>query len=350
MKLSQCWLKVTVLLVLPLILFLVIRNIRIDQERTLRHPNSVKALAFVANGRQLATSDSSIGNLSLWNVPSRKLIRRKWNNSACVIADSFIQQGKMLAHFRADYEMELWDVQSGRLVRTVNWNNKINPQLEDLRSGVLSPDGKTLATVTWISRNTWSTFAGNKLRLWDVATGKLKHIIEDEAEPNTYGSPVWSLAFSADAKLLATGNAHGVVSLWDTKLGKIRAKLSGHSGMVTVAFSPDGKFLASGSTSNVFGQQADGSIRLWDVQKGTLLRTIVNSGSGVAALVFSPDGKKLVGGTITGSGGVWDVTTGQLLQSLTSHKDSILSLAFTPDARTLATGSQDRTVKLWIIS
>ncbi len=256
----------------------------------------------------------------------------------------------MLAHFGADYQMELWEVQSGRLARTANWNNKINPRLEELRSGLISPDGKTLVTVTWISRNTWSNFAGNKLRLWDVATGKLKHIMDEEAEPNTYGSPVWSVAFSPDARLLATGNTQGGVSLWDMPSGKLREKLSGHSGLVTVVFSPDGKSLASGSTSNVFGQQADGGVKLWDVQKGTLLHTFVNGGNGVTALTFSPDSKKLAVGTINGNGSVWEMARGHLLQSLTGHKASILTLAFSPDGKTLATGSQDRTVKLWIIS
>ena len=346
MKLSQHWLRGASLLILPVILFFLIRSIRIDQKRTLRHLNPVKSMVFVANGRQLATYD---GNHRLWDLPSRNLVRTQGGYiSGGTIADSFVQQGEMIAHFASEYEMELRDIQSGRLMRTVDWNNKINPRSEHISAGVLSPDGKTLATATSTVRSTLSGFTGNKLRLWDVATKKLRCVM---AEPHVgFGSPIWSMTFSPDAKILAGANADGFISLWDTQQGKLRHKLSGQSGLITIVFSPDGMFLASGSSSNFFGQQRDGSIKLWDVHKGILLRTFVSAGTGIRALTFSPDSKKLASGTINGNGNVWDVTTGHSLQRLSSHKDAILSLAFTPDGKTLATGSEDKTVKLWTIN
>ena len=107
-----------------------------------------------------------------------------------------------------------------------------------------------------------------------------------------------------------------------------------------LAFSPDGKTLASGSD--------DKSIILWDVIKRQPRFRLREPCSAVLSLAFSPDGKTLAGGTLEENITLWDSATGQTIGNpLTRHDSAVLSLAFSPDGKTLASSSQDKTVLLW---
>jgi len=124
---------------------------------------------------------------------------------------------------------------------------------------------------------------------------------------------------------------------------KLRDTLNGHMGPVNgVAYSPDGKTLASGGGK---------TIKLWDVATGKELVTFQGHTLGVYAVAFSPDGKTLA----SGSGWIepeevklWDVATGKTLATIKGKPDDVVStVAFSPDGKTLASGSWNGTVKLW---
>ncbi|WP_327064606.1 nSTAND1 domain-containing NTPase [Kitasatospora sp. NBC_01302] len=151
--------------------------------------------------------------------------------------------------------------------------------------------------------------------------------------------PVASVAFSPDGNTLATGSRDRTVRLWDVQTRRQLATLTGQSGSVdSVTFSPDGRTLATSSE--------DGTVRLWDVKTRHLLSTLDDTASPV---VFSPDGQTLATGGKQGTVRLWDVRTQHLLTTLTGHNDSsALSVAFSPDGKTLATGgSTDALVQLW---
>ena len=158
---------------------------------------------------------------------------------------------------------------------------------------------------------------------------------------HSYG--VNSVSFSPDGKYLASGSSDKTIKLWDVASGICLKTLSGHSGVVySVSFSPDGKYLASGS--------ADKTIKLWDVASGRNLQTLRRHSGSVESVSFSPDGKYLASGSYDNTIKLWDVASGRNLQTLSGHSSYVESVSFSPDGKYLASGSYDNTIKLWDVA
>ncbi|MCJ1426480.1 hypothetical protein MMC29_004383 [Sticta canariensis] len=149
-----------------------------------------------------------------------------------------------------------------------------------------------------------------------------------------------AIAFSPDGKVLASASNDQTVKLWDAGTGAVLQMLEGHEDRVTtVAFSPDGKVLASASY--------DLTVKLWDAGTGAALQTLKGHSRSVYAVAFSPDGKVLASASDDRTVKLWDAGTGAALQTLEGHSHSVYAVAFSPDGKVLASASEDRRVKLW---
>ncbi|MFM6396889.1 MAG: protein kinase domain-containing protein, partial [Planktothrix sp.] len=149
-----------------------------------------------------------------------------------------------------------------------------------------------------------------------------------------------SVAFSPDGRTLASGSDDNTIKLWDVQNRRQIATLTGHSHYVIfIAFSPDGRTLASGSR--------DMTIKLWDVQSQREIATLTGHSKIVWSVAFSPDGRMLASGSQDKTIKLWDVQSQREITTLTGHPDIVNSVAFSPDSRTLASGSGDKTIKMW---
>jgi tRNA A-37 threonylcarbamoyl transferase component Bud32 len=187
---------------------------------------------------------------------------------------------------------------------------------------VFSPDGRLLAVASSLG-----------IYLYDAGTLEEVRFIPTDAG-------VRSVAFSPDGQTLASGSDDKAVRLWRAADGTLLRTLEGHTDWVrSVAFSPDGQTLASGSD--------DHTVRLWRVSDGALLRTLEGHTGSVWSVAFSPDGQTLASGAVDTTVRLWRAADGALLRTLEGHTGSVRSVAFSPDGQTLASGSWDDTVRLW---
>jgi WD40 repeat protein len=202
------------------------------------------------------------------------------------------------------------------------------------------PAADIAAIKAWINAGAAGSAAGSSSKILAPAG------LPDIRPVVPVASPVASLKFSPDGRLLAVGG-YREVRLIDPSTGKEVATLSGHADYVrSIAFSPDGKMLAAGGGP----PQRSGEIKIWDLQSHQLLQTMQGHKDCIYSVAWSPDGKMIASGSYDKMVKLWDVASGKELKNLQDHIDAVFGVAFSPDGKHLASASQDRTVKVWDVA
>jgi WD40 repeat protein/serine/threonine protein kinase len=287
-----------------------------------------------------------------WHYQKRRCLtdlRTLQPHPAPVNCVAFSADGKLVAAGCGDEmapdvpgEIKVWNALTGQEVYTLRGHSC------PVVSVALSPGGRLLASasdrvdVAGLLRGKVLPHRGEVL-LWDLQTGREVRTLDGYA----------GVAFNPDGTLLAAAGLDGTVKLWQTATGQLLRSCSGHTGrVVTLAFSPDGRRLASTSMAASV-QLRKGSatfraeLKTWDAATGreeaTLLRTPVM----ITSADFSPDGWQLACSLADGSLKVFDVTTGRELRTLPGHKGGTTQVVYSPDGRLLASGGGDQMVRVW---
>lgn len=152
-----------------------------------------------------------------------------------------------------------------------------------------------------------------------------------------------SVAFSPDGKTILSGSSDNSLKLWNLFTDKVVKTLRGHDYPIeSIAFSPDGKTALSGSQDN--------TVKYWDLSTGAVLKTLRGHSDWVRAVAFSPNGKFALSGSDDNTVKLWNLSSGRVIKTLNEHSQHVLAVAFSPDGEIVLSASKDRSIKLWNLS
>jgi WD40 repeat protein/serine/threonine protein kinase len=287
----------------------------------LRDNTEINALAFSSDGELLATAGADRA-IKVWNLATGKVIQvleKAHGGPVCTVA--FHPDGKHLASVGADEQVKVWDWTTRREV----FARTCDGVYVSMHAAAFSPDGRQLAAGTT-----------RGVTVWDWNNGQLLHAFACQ-EKNRI-----SVAFSRDGKRLASANWEGSVKLWDVEAwGEEPRRTFPETGcpICALAFDRDGGRLATAS----FNRRVD----VWDTTTGTLVHKLPHAGGVVLDVAFSPDGRRLASTGEDKTVRLWDATTGREVLSLRGHTNWCGCLAFSPDGQRIASASHDKTIRIW---
>jgi len=316
--------------------------------RTLtEHPGRAISYAYSHDKKYLAINYSD-GEIQIWEVEIGKCIQTLHEETSdgysnfffspdgrylVVSSSQSIQDGDYKVYW--DKTIKLWDIVTGGWAKTLSWSSDCYIGLV-----VYSFDGEYLANIT-----------GCAIEICKMKTGEFVKILTDES----YTVNADSVAISHDSKYLACSysdgidHVNGIVKIFEIETAKLTKTLTGHAKKISsVSYTPDGKYLATGSE--------DSTLKVWDVGSGKCLTTIsdiIVGMQGETSIIYSPDGKVLTTLHKDNTIKLWEVASRRCVKILTPKTTGhpalpgdIRSIAYTPDGRCLAVADWEKNIKL----
>ncbi len=299
------------------------------EDRVLRHPGAVSSLALTSDGSRAVTGCED-GRVRAWDLISaesqweRELLKGGVVRHVDVSADQ-----RLVAVVDSEHNaVHLWEMDrpAGGAEVTLD----LNAEDSSAWSAAFAPDSHRLLTI-----------GGNEARIWDLQGVELMNFRPHRT--------VSSAAYSPNGAEIVTAGWDRSARIWDAKTGEARRKLSatsagpqgGHAGNVNSAeFSP-------GDGSHVLTSSDDGTIKIWDVNDGQVLKTLKGHTAAVLHAAYSRDGARIVSSSRDGTARVWDASTGEQLHVLKGHELAVTFATFSADGTRIATAGEDATARIW---
>jgi WD40 repeat protein/serine/threonine protein kinase len=323
------------------------------------HSLPVRGAAFNPTGTLVATC-SIDSTIILWDANTGQEIKTLRGHEGTVEQVIFSPGGTQIASRSRDNVIKIWDLQSGLVTATLDRHEMQFVMIAYTLDGKELVSASSTATIT-----RWDTSTGQEISklqkygagvgvafspnctrfltredagiiLWDALDGR-----EIARQRNPIQWPK-STVFSPDGRYIAVAG-HDTIALWDAELTEQLWSAYETCGWILgLSFSPDGSRIASGGS--------DRHVRVWDVQSGSEIMTLVGHGDEVVGVAYSPDGARLASASLDTTLKLWDARAGQNTLSIRAHSDRILGLAFNADGKRIVSASSDGSVKLWDIS
>jgi tRNA A-37 threonylcarbamoyl transferase component Bud32 len=283
--------------------------------RTITQSSAILTLAMHPKG-EVVVSGGQNKVIQLWDMKSGTILTALTGHLQEITSLHFTPNGENVISASADATVKIWNLQSGTLRHTlVGHTGRVN-------SVHVSPDGKLTVS------------GGNDrlIKLWDIESGsELQTLTGHTAAVN-------QIEITTDGKYIISGSADKTIKIWDLPTGKIRQTLEGHqSGVEVVNITPNNQVIASGG---------DDQIIIWNVATGERLNALPNSKS-TRSLTFSRDGEYLLSAHENGTIKLWDWQKSTLLKTVRVHSDSVDAIVICPNNRTLVTGGLDHRLEIW---
>ncbi len=307
-------------------------------EEFFSNSNFVSSIDYIKQARSQRGYERNNEALELWTklytyLP-HKAFNGGWSKAAFLGHTDAVSSidcsidGKYLLSGSVDKTLKLWEIATGKCLRTFEGHNGL------IQSVGLSSDGKYALSGAAHDNND-----DNTLKLWDVSTGECLRTFEGHRDS------VRSVSFSLDGKFALSGSSDKTIKLWNVKTRQCLRTLVGHTDYIqSVGFSADGKYVLSASS--------DHTIKLWDIVTSKCLRTFTGHKDSVNSMSLSADGKYALTASTDKTIKLWNISDfayGGSLRTFEGHKDRVTSVSFSADGKYGLSGSPDNTVKLWDI-
>ena len=334
----------------------------IEMERIL-HTGTAKAVSITPDGR-MAVSGSDDMTLRAWDIENGQCVKTLVGHTNFVDAVSVTPDGRVAVSGSDDMTLGVWDIENGQCIRTHEGHNGVSAisitsdgrravlgyygcsgdlLMRDIENGqcIRNLSGLTgTACAVSITPDDCTAVSGSDdgtLWVFEMETGEYKECFEGHT-----GS-ITAVSISPDGRLAVSGASDGTLRVWDIEEGECLKTLDGHVDSVgAVSITPDGRMIVCGCAGfNTMSDSWQGTVRMWDIENGQCVKTLVGHTNVVDAVSVTPDGRVAVSGSDDKTLRVWDLDTGQCLKIFEGHVGRVGVVSITPDGRMIVSGSKD---------
>lgn len=308
----------------------IILNIYSKQKRTMVEKQNVCDIVFSPDNRRMVSTNLS--GIVIWDVESCKKIKEFDGYNDLYKSAGFSADGKRIFLISTDDTIRICDAETGKIFRKIFSENC---HLYGSKANAFSPDGKRIISATQYFSEIDFNFL-YEIRIWNVESGEQLNVLN--GGPNAH----WFrfVAFSPDGKRIASAS-DTTVQIWNVDSGKQLHLLKGHTDDVYyVAFSPDGKRIVSTCSYS----DKDFSIRIWDTESGDSLHVLKGHTEYIRSIAFSPDSKRIVSASGDNLIIIWNALTGEEIRRITCSS-WVSSATFSLNGKYVISNSGD--IQIW---